>query len=88
MNPHIVADGKQRLERDPKNQGRLQELRDSIAARYAGELANAGFFQRLILRRHIAEEFRREQQKLKPSPDALYGCRMRAGTAHADQGLL
>lgn len=75
MNPHIVADGKRRLDRDPKNQARLQELHDSIAARYAGELANAGFFQRLILRRRIAAEFRRERRRLEPSPGSLYASR-------------
>ncbi len=76
MNPHIVADGRQRMESDPKNQPRLQELHDSITARYAPELANAGFFRRLILRWHIAAEFRRERRKLAPAPGALYCSRI------------
>ncbi|MBE2179208.1 MAG: hypothetical protein IAE97_01935 [Chthoniobacterales bacterium] len=76
MNPHIVADGKRRLDRDPKNQARLQELRDSVTARYATELANAGFLQRFILQRHIAAEVRRERRKLAPSPGSLYCNRM------------
>ena len=72
MGPKIVADGPWRLRRSPEFQARLRELRESIEARHATELAEAGFVRRLILRLRIAAEFRRERRKIEPSPGSLY----------------
>ena len=68
----IVADGESRLRQSEESQARLRELRESIVARHAGELAEAGFFPRLVLRWHIAAEFRRKRRKIEPSPESLY----------------
>lgn len=78
MKPRIVADGAWRLRRSPEFQARLRELRESIEARHATELAQAGFVRGLILRWRIAAEFRRERRKLEPSPGSLYNSRITA----------
>ncbi len=72
MKPRIVADGEARLRRSPECHARFRELRESIRARYATELAEAGLFRRLILHCRIAAEFRRERLKIEPSPSSLY----------------
>jgi hypothetical protein len=72
MRTRFVCDGEWRLRRSLEFQGRLRELRDAIQARYAVELAAAGFVRRLVLRWRIAAEFRRERRKIEPSPEALY----------------
>jgi hypothetical protein len=72
MKPRFVADGANRLRSSPEFQARLRELRESIQARHAAEFAEAGFFQRLVLRWRIAREFRRERQKIEPSRGSLY----------------
>jgi hypothetical protein len=72
MKPRFVYDGEWRLRRSPEFQTRLRELHESIQARYAAELAHAGFFQRLGLHWRIAREFRRERRKIEPSPGSLY----------------
>ena len=76
MKPHIVSDGAARLRSSPEFQARLRELRESIRARHAAELAQAGFFQRLLLRWRIATEFRRERRKIEPSSGSLYTSRI------------
>jgi hypothetical protein len=78
MKPRFVADGESRLCSSPKFQARLRELRESIRARHAAELAQAGFFQRLLLRWRIAAEFRRERRKIEPSPGSLYSSQIAA----------
>ena len=70
--PRIVADGPSGLRRCPEFRTRLRELRESIHARYAAELAGAGFFQRLILRWRMAAEFRTARGRIEPSPGSLY----------------
>jgi hypothetical protein len=72
MKSRIVADGEMRLRQSKEFQARLRELRASIRARHATELAEAGFFRRLVLRWYIAMEFRRERRKIEPSPQSLY----------------
>ena len=47
----------------PEFRARVHELHESIKARYATELAEAGFFRRMILRYRIAAEFNREMTK-------------------------
>lgn len=47
-------------------------------ARHAAELAEAGFFQRLLLRWRIAREFRRERRKIEPSAGSLYSSQVMA----------
>ncbi len=72
MKSRIVSDGEVRLRESSEFQARLRELRESIRARHADELTKAGFFGRLVLRWHIAVEFRRERRKIEPSPQSLY----------------
>ena len=73
MKHQIVSDGARRLRSSPEFQARLRELRDSIRARHSAELAEAGFFQRLVLRWRMAAEYRRERRKIEPSAYSLYG---------------
>jgi len=69
MDWRIVADGKKRLAATPEQQERLRVLREKIRERYARELAEAGFFGRLLLRWRMEREIRRETQ---PSARALF----------------
>jgi hypothetical protein len=68
----IIADGPWKLRKNPDFHARLRELRASIQARHAAEMAKAGFFGRLILRWQIAAEYRRERRKIVPSPHSLF----------------
>ena len=72
MKSQIVADGEARLREAPEFQARLDELRESIRARHAAELAQAGFIRRQILRWHMAIEFRKAKSSFEPSPSSLY----------------
>jgi hypothetical protein len=72
MKSHIVADGESRLRQDEEFQARQRELRESIRARHAAELAGAGFLRRLVLRWRMAAEYRRERRQLAPSKHSLY----------------
>ena len=72
MPSQFVEDGQRRLQQSPEFQARLIALRTSIRARYAADLAQAGFWQRCLLDWRIAREFRRESQKLEPALDSLY----------------
>ena len=78
MKPCFVADGESRLRRSPEFQARLRALRDAIRAQHAAELAEAGFFRRLVLHWRIAAEFRRERRKVEPSPGSLYSSQIAA----------
>jgi hypothetical protein len=78
MKHQIVSDGAQRLQSSPEFQARLRELRQTIQARHAAELSQAGVFRRLVLRWQIAVEFRRERRKLVPSAHSLYSSRIAA----------
>ena len=75
MKPHIVADGERRLRRTAEFKSRLRELRETIRARHAFELAEAGIFKQLVLRWRMAAEYRRERRKLEPTFGSLYGRR-------------
>jgi hypothetical protein len=72
MKSRIVAGGEFRLRESKEFQTCLRELRESIRARHAAELAAAGYLRRLVLRWQIAAEFRRERKKIEPSPHSLY----------------
>lgn len=72
MDTRIVADGDCRFEDSESFRAQVNALRDQIRARYAEQLATAGFLRRLILKVRIAREFRRERKRLGPSSDALY----------------
>ena len=63
---HIVADGRQRVV--GANADRIAR---AIRAKYADEMAQAGWFRRLRLRRKIRGEIRRELERIAP-PDGLY----------------
>ncbi|RYD26292.1 MAG: hypothetical protein EOP86_26150 [Verrucomicrobiaceae bacterium] len=72
MKIQFMADGRDNLLRSPEFQSRLRGLRESIHARHATALAEAGFLQRLALRWSIAMEFRAERRWLEPSLHVLY----------------
>jgi len=74
----MVADGERRLRGSPAFQARLRQLRESIRARHAAELAAAGFFRRIILRWRIPVEYRQERRKILPSPHSLYSSQISA----------
>jgi hypothetical protein len=82
MKSNIAADGDLRLRRDKKFKARLQAVRDSVRARYALELVEAGFFRRLLLRWRIAVEIRKERQKIEPSPYSLYSSQAASRISH------
>lgn len=71
MEPRIVSGGASRIRSNPRFQPCLSELRKSIDARYAAALTKAVFFRRIILRSHMAAEFRCERHKIEPSLDSL-----------------
>ncbi len=79
MKPRIVSDGESRWRSSPDVQARWRGLRASIRARHEVALAQAGFFQRLVLHWRIDREFRRERRKRGPSPGSLYISRIVAG---------
>ena len=78
LNSRIVADGESRLRESKEHQSRLRELRESVRARHTAEIAGAGFFRRLVLRWHMAAEFRRERRTIDPSPQSLYSSHIAA----------
>jgi hypothetical protein len=78
MKQPIIFDGARRLGRSPELQARLRELRESIRARHAAQMAEAGLFHRLILRWRMAAEYRRARRKIVPSDHALYSSRIAA----------
>jgi hypothetical protein len=78
MKQPIVFDGARRLRGSPELKARLSELRESVRARHAAQMAKAGLFHRLILHWRMATEFRRERRKSVPSDHALYCSRIAA----------
>ena len=86
MKTRFLADGESRLRGGLEFQARLRELRESIQARHAAELAAAGFFRRLLLRWRIAAEFRRERRKIEPSPGSLYSSQTVARMPGKEEG--
>ncbi|HXA44417.1 MAG TPA: hypothetical protein VNZ25_02830 [Candidatus Angelobacter sp.] len=82
MKSKIVADGDLRLRRDEKFKARLQAVHDSVRARHELELAEAGFFARLILRWRFAAEIRKERQKIEPSPYSLFSSQAASRISH------
>lgn len=76
MKSQIVADGESRLCKSEGQRARLRDLLDSIREKHAAEWEQSGFFQRFILRRQIAAEFRKESRKFVPSKYSLYGHRI------------
>jgi hypothetical protein len=72
MRMPFVEDGSQRLRRSPEYRARLRQLRASVYARHTVELAQAGFFRRLVLYGRVAIEYFRERRKVVPSSKSLY----------------
>ena len=79
MKSRFVYNGAQRLRKSKEFQSRLHELRDSIRARHAAQLAVAGFFRRCVLHWRMAAEYRRERKLIIPSPQSLYVDHREAG---------
>ena len=63
---HIVADGHERA-----FSAALDRIRAELLRRHAGELEQASFWRRWVLRRKIEREARRLACEVAP-PDALY----------------
>jgi len=78
MKQPIVFDGARRLRHSPELQVRLRELRESVRARHAAQMAEASLCRRLLLRWQMAAEYRRERRKIVPSDHALYCSRIAA----------
>jgi len=72
MKWHIVANGPRRVRNSAELQAQLRQLRESIHARYAAQLAEARFFKRFVLRWRMAREYRRERRRIEPSLHSLY----------------
>jgi hypothetical protein len=67
----IVAGGALRLSQSREFLARLRALRESIRARYATELAGAGFFRKCLLHWRMALEYRHKRREIVPSPYSL-----------------
>ena len=65
----FVADGRERIAR-----GEIERIRREVRARYADQMAAAGFFRRLWLRVRIRREIERQLNKIAPR-DGLYAKR-------------
>lgn len=85
MKHQIVSDGAVRLRSSPEFQARLRKLRASIQARHPAEWAEAGFYERLILRWRMALEYRRERRKIVPSPHSLYASHLSTKVRKVDR---
>jgi len=72
MKNSIVEDGPQRFAGSEEYQARRRELEQSVEARYAVRIAEAGFSRRLFLRYLRHREFRHELRKITPSPHSLW----------------
>lgn len=71
MSHSIICGGPKRFERHPDFKARLKQLRASVEARHASELAAASFWGRIALRWRIRTEYRREAKQLAPSRYSL-----------------
>ncbi len=85
MRWHIVADGAERVRRSAQLHTQLRQLRQSIAVRYAKQLAEAGFFRRLLLHWRMAGEYQRERRRIVPSEQTLYLGRITTGETKGDE---
>ena len=81
----IVADGPLRLAASEEYQARRREVRQTVAARYAAQFADAGFFRRLFIRYMRFREYQRELRKITPSCQSCwFGTGRLAGSHRAD----
>lgn len=67
----IIAEGYKQLTESKEFRAIRDEVIAAVRARYAGPLASAGIFGRLMLHLRMRREIARELDKLA-SPDALY----------------
>ena len=72
MKSGIVAEGRSLLLGNEHFQSRLHALREAIQREHAGELDNAGFLLRILIRRRIAREFKRKRTAIDPSLGSLF----------------
>jgi hypothetical protein len=70
-NANILPCSVERFRQHETQQARMRELRKTIEARYAEQLATAGWWKRICLWRLINVEYRREAERVGPSPYAL-----------------
>ena len=62
----IVVDGGERI-----REGNAARIRQEVKARFAHELAQAGFFRRIVLQWRMRAEIRRELKRIAPR-EGLY----------------
>jgi hypothetical protein len=67
----FIAEGRELLMSTKEYRAAQTETIAAVRARYAGPLASAGIFGRLVLRFRMQREMAREIEKLAPR-DALY----------------
>jgi hypothetical protein len=72
MQSRFVEDGEERLQESKGYRDRLRVLRNDIRSSHAAQLAGAGPVRRVILYWRMLVEYRRERQRLLPSPNSLY----------------
>lgn len=70
-NSRLLADGRERLLKNPDLQAELDLAVADLEAKYAPVLKEAGFIRRLVLRRQMRREIEREIELRAPSA-ALY----------------
>jgi hypothetical protein len=63
----FVADGEERIRNHERRQITAQ-----VAAKYASELAEAGFFRRWCIRWHVRREIETELKRKSLPPETLY----------------
>ena len=72
MKQCIAADGPERFAKNAEYLARRAELQEAVEAKYAAQLAEAGFFRRLLLRYARRRELRRELRKITPSAQSCW----------------
>ena len=72
MKNRFVADGPERLASSEEFQARCEALRIAVYAKYADRMAEARFFQRLLIRYERYRDYKRALDELSPSPQSLW----------------
>ena len=72
MEQRFVADGPERLAADGRFQACCRELRAVVYAKYAEEMAAAGFFRRFLIRYKRYRDCSRALAEITPSPESLW----------------
>lgn len=88
MKECIAADGPERFAKSAGYLARRAEVQEAVEAKYAAQLAEAGFFRRLLLRHAQRRELRRALSKIAPSAESCWlGVKAIQAGEGADSGL-